>query len=302
MQPRSSYIGRFAPSPSGPLHAGSLLTALASFLDARANGGLWLLRIEDIDPERSAERWIAHQQETLRHFGLLWDDQAIIQSRQRPLHEDALDQLRQQGMLYGCLCSRSTLQGQKIYTGHCRHLGLPLDDAHHWRIAMPKVSISCEDRVQPAYSAAVHKDFGDIILRRRGGVMTYHLAVTVDDAAQGITHIVRGADLWPETPLQCLLQKLLDLPQPRYLHIPVLTDHLGRKLSKQNRAPAVGQDCPAAPLLCTLLSALGIKIEPQWQHQPVQVILKHALDRWDPHNIPRSTSLHLPLHESEGFC
>ncbi len=298
----TAYTGRFAPSPSGPLHAGSLFTALASFLDARANNGTWLLRIEDIDPERSSPQWITHQQQTLHHFGLYWDDAVLIQSQKRPQHDSALNQLREKGLLYGCRCSRSILQGEKVYPGYCRNLDLPLDDHHHWRLKVPNQVVDCQDQLQPALSISVAKEFGDIILRRRGGHMTYHLAATIDDAFDGVTHVVRGADLWPDTPLQCLLQSLLGLPQPNYLHIPVLTDQQGKKLSKQNKAPALHRDNSAVPILIVLLQALGIEIENPTKHRSLQSILDHSIRNWNPVKIPKSTTLYLPLHDSQGFC
>lgn len=262
----SHYIGRFAPSPTGPLHAGSLVAALASWLDARAHGGRWLVRMEDADTPRcvpGAASFILHQ---LATCGLVSDEPVVHQSQRGALYQAALDQLIGQGLAYGCACSRKdiehalTAQGLQRerhhaapYPGSCRpdRGGLQGRPARAWRLLLQagKASqLQWNDRLLGAQVQQVDTEVGDFVLKRADGLWAYQMAVVVDDAAQGITHVVRGADLTDNTPRQMLLQQALTLPTPVYLHTPLVLGTNGEKLSKQNGAQALDLNDPLMAL------------------------------------------------------
>lgn len=293
-----SYRGRFAPSPTGPLHFGSLVAAVASWLDARAAGGAWLVRIEDIDEARSvpgAADQILHALEALH---LTWDGEVAWQSRRTDLYETALDALRARGALYRCRCSRreiadSALRGIEgtVYPGTCRRRAPPAGDACAERFEVGPGSVKFDDRVQGTVRQDVARDVGDFVLRRRDGLHAYQLAVVVDDAEQRITDVVRGADLLASTPRQILLQRALGFATPRYLHVPVATDARGEKLSKQNLAPAV--DAKAAGAL--LHASLGFLGQPRPGSSLPGEILAEAAQRWDPARIPRRHDAPAPV-------
>jgi len=257
-----TYVGRFAPSPSGPLHAGSLVAALASWLDARAHGGRWLLRIEDVDTPRTvpgaAERIMAQ----LEALGLSWDGEVMWQSRRGDAYQAAFDALAARGLIYGCGCTRreiadSALRGQtqpgadgeRPYPGTCRN-GLPEGrQARAWRVRLPEGVERFEDRWLGPQEQDVARAVGDMALRRADGLWAYQLAVVVDDAAQGVTDVVRGADLLGSTARQRVLGRLLGLPPVRYLHVPLILDAgSGLKLSKQNGAPPIDTGAPLEAL------------------------------------------------------
>ena len=237
------YIGRFAPSPTGPLHFGSLVAAVASWLDARAAGGRWLVRIEDLDHPRCVPGAAEDILQTLERLGLLWDGEVIYQSKRHSLYGDALRRL--QGRTYWCTCSRReiadsslglAIDGAHIYPGTCRTTGRNTGRSLRIRAAG---EIRFHDRVQGEQSQVLERDVGDFVLHRADGMYAYQLAVVVDDAAQGITDVVRGADLLDSTPRQIYLQRLLGLPTPRYLHVPAAVNAAGEKLSKQTGAAPV---------------------------------------------------------------
>jgi glutamyl-Q tRNA(Asp) synthetase len=246
--PGDTYVGRFAPSPTGALHAGSLVAALASWLDARAHGGRWLVRIEDVDAPRcvpGAAQTILRQ---LADCGLNPDETPVLQSRRGALYQAALDRLLLEGRAYPCACSRRDIelalqtQGRPhrrkeelVYPGTCRD-GLQGRAARAWRFRVPAGSVAWHDRRLGEQRQDVHAQVGDFVLKRADGLWAYQLAVVVDDAQQGITDVVRGEDLADNTARQILLQRALDSPTPRYLHTPVVLAHNGEKLSKQNGA------------------------------------------------------------------
>ncbi|NYT37892.1 tRNA glutamyl-Q(34) synthetase GluQRS [Allopusillimonas soli] len=233
------YRGRFAPSPSGPLHNGSLLAAMASYLDARAHGGEWLLRIEDIDEPRSipgVDRIILQQ---LRTLGMHWDAEPTWQSERLPLYQAAFDRLRAQGLAYGCACTRQELPSEGRYPGTCSRGLPPGRRARAWRFRVPAGTERFTDRWHGAQQQDVQEETGDFIIRRADGYWAYQLAVVVDDGHQGITDVVRGADLLTSTARQRILQRQLGYPCPRVMHIPLMYDEHGRKLSKQNHAAAM---------------------------------------------------------------
>ena len=277
------YAGRFAPSPTGPLHFGSLVAALASWLDARAAGGRWFVRIEDLDPQREQAGAAAEILRALESLDLYWDGPVVFQSRRSALYRDAAEAL--QGHVYWCGCSRREVadsslglaaDGAPIYPGTCR-AGLPAGKARRaLRLRTGPEEISFQDRVQGAQAQVPGSAVGDFVLLRADGHFAYQLAAVVDDAAQGITDVVRGADLLESTARQIYLQRLLGYRQPRYLHIPAAINAAGEKLSKQTGALAVDISNPAGSLR-NALRYLG---------QRETADLKEAIASWDPARIP----------------
>ncbi len=231
------YRGRFAPSPTGPLHFGSLVAAVCSWLDARAHGGEWLVRIEDVDETRCRAHWGDEILRTLERFGLFWDGPVVWQTQRKEAYRHALERLRRAGLAYPCCCTRRESAGR--YSGRCRQGLPPGAGARAWRFRVESGVVAFEDRWQGRFEQDVEAEAGDFVLLRADGCFAYQLAVVVDDAEQGVTHVVRGADLLDSTPRQILLQRALGCPQPRYMHHPVAVGGDGRKLSKQNRAPAL---------------------------------------------------------------
>ncbi len=249
------YRGRFAPSPTGALHAGSLVAALASWLDARAHGGTWLVRIEDLDPPREVAGAARQIIEDLARLGLVSDEPIVYQSRRGDRYEAALQRLRSAGLVYGCACSRKEIDeaaagisggNSSVYPGTCRHgTGGRAARALRLRVAGHAGFV---DRASGSFEQDLEHAVGDFVLRRADGLWAYQLAVVVDDAEQGITDVVRGADLLDNTPRQIYLQCALGLPLPRYLHVPVVTNRAGEKLSKQTGAQALAADDPLGEL------------------------------------------------------
>jgi glutamyl-Q tRNA(Asp) synthetase len=254
--PADGYRGRFAPSPTGPLHAGSLVAALGSWLDARKNGGKWLLRMEDLDTPRCVPGAVQVIQSQLLACGLFWDEEPSYQSSRQEGYHNALVELAKQKLLYPCTCSRQMIANtlaflhiqtprnqEMVYPGTCRPRAADMHDCHQWdakvawRIALPKdCHIQFEDGILGPQEQDLWREVGDFVLRRSDGVFTYQLAVVVDDALQGITHIVRGADLLSNTARQIFLQRQLGYITPHYKHLPLVLDEHGEKLSKQTLA------------------------------------------------------------------
>jgi glutamyl-Q tRNA(Asp) synthetase len=237
---RRPYRGRFAPSPTGPLHAGSLVAALASWLDARAHDGIWLVRIEDLDPPREVPGAADDICATLSELGLVADEPIAVQSRRYALYEAAFARLQAMGRVYGCACSRAEIQlhagaGGPVYPGTCR-TGTGGRPVRAWRFRVPPGRTGFEERGCGRLAQDLERDVGDFVVRRADGLWAYQLAVVVDDAEQSITDIVRGADLLDNTARQVALQRALGLPEPRYLHVPVVVNARGEKLSKQSGA------------------------------------------------------------------
>lgn len=243
------YVGRFAPSPSGPMHKGSLVAAMASLLDARAHEGLWRLRIEDADSQRSvpgAERAILL---ALEAYGLAWDGAILRQKERTTAYLDALRVLRERDLIYACTCSRREVadsgilarDGSYVYPGTCREGPPKSAKPAGWRVKVPDLVLEFRDRGQGRQSQNVGKEVGDFVLQRADGVWAYQLAVVVDDAEQEITDVVRGADLLASTARQMYLQRILGLPTPRYFHVPLVVNAAGEKLSKQTGACALAQ-------------------------------------------------------------
>jgi glutamyl-Q tRNA(Asp) synthetase len=290
--PAFPYIGRFAPSPTGPLHLGSLVAALASWLDARAAGGRWLVRMEDLDRPRcepGAADTILRQ---LEAYGLHWDGSVMLQSRRDEAYAAALDQLKSTGHAYPCACTRSQLaaaprnrEGETIYPGTCRN-GLPPGAvARARRVRVPDVSTRFHDRIHGDLQQNLAREVGDFIVRRADGLFAYQLAVVVVDAFQGVTHVVRGADLLWNTPRQIYLQTLLGLPTPAYAHIPLITNAAGQKLSKQTLAPALPQTGRGA-VLAQALAVLGHTLPADLAGAAPAELLAWASAHWCIENVP----------------
>jgi len=285
-----AYIGRFAPTPSGYLHFGSLVAALASYLDARAVNGRWLLRMEDLDPPREVAGAQAVILRTLECYGLEWDGELVRQSTRHGEYAALVERLLSQGLAYACTCSRKQLAGsQGIYPGTCRNAGHGFADAAI-RLRVPELNYHFVDRVQGDYRQHLGREGGDFVIRRRDGLYAYQLAVVLDDAWQGVTDVVRGADLLDSTPRQLYLQELLGLPQPRYLHVPLITQPDGHKLGKSYRSPPLPAD-QATPLLIRALRALGQQLPDDASYGQPFELLRWASQHWDASRIARSLTL-----------
>ncbi len=259
MRSNTPYRGRFAPSPSGALHFGSLVAALGSYLDARKNRGQWLLRIEDLDPPREKPGASDEIIRTLDGFGFEWDGEILYQSHRHEAYEEALARLADRNVLYPCGCTRKEiadagLEGLEgpIYPGTCRKQLPPGHAARAFRVLTDDRSVSFRDRICGDLSQRLSTESGDFVVRRADGLFAYQLAVVVDDALQQINQVVRGADLLNSTPRQIYLQRLLDLPRTNYAHLPLVLDAEGKKLSKQTRAHPVNRKEPLPALLAAL--------------------------------------------------
>jgi len=257
------YRGRFAPSPTGPLHLGSLLAALGSFLEARCHGGAWLLRIEDVDAPRCSPAAAAGILRSLEAHGFEWDGEPLSQTRRTAVYAAALERLKAAAQVYPCACTRRELadsrlapDGAAIYPGICRDGLAPGRQARAWRLHVGAAHAGFDDAVQGRIDSELARDAGDFVLLRADGLFAYQLAVVVDDAEAGISHVVRGADLLLSTARQIHLQRCLGVPTPRYAHLPVVVNAAGEKLSKQTLAPPL-DDARPVPALVLALSLLG---------------------------------------------
>lgn len=303
---RGSYRGRFAPSPTGPLHLGSLLTATASYLDARAADGAWLLRMEDLDRPREMPGAADTILRSLTAHGLHWDDDVLYQSQRSALYDEALTQLAAQGRSYDCGCSRREVaeagwlgdagwfgdagwlgDGEQVYPGTCRD-GLPAGrTARARRLRLQGEVIDFNDRIFGPQQQSPAQQVGDFVLRRADGLHAYQLAVVVDDAAQGISDVVRGADLLSSTARQILLGQLLGLPPLRYAHLPLLRNAAGEKLSKQTLAPAL-DDARAADNLFQVLQWLGQQPPLSLRGAAPAELLAWAIAHWQLAAVPKT--------------
>ena len=285
--PDTTYRGRFAPSPTGPLHFGSLIAALGSYLDAKHNNGLWLVRMEDLDSPRNVPGAADSILHTLEAFGLHWDESIIYQKNRTSNYETALRKLHAIGKTYLCGCTRkeiadSTLLGieGQVYPGTCRN-GLPKGrKGRAWRVLTNALAIEFDDMLHGHTTQQLEKDIGDFVVKRADGLFAYQLAVVVDDAFQRITHVVRGADLLSSTPRQIYLQHLLNLPTPNYLHLPVVTNSQGEKLSKQTLAKPVDSTLPSE-LLHSALQFMQQNAPKELSDYDVTSILNWAVTNWN---------------------
>lgn len=288
------YRGRFAPSPSGPLHFGSLVAALGSYLDARANSGEWLLRIEDVDEPRTVPGAADGILRALAAFGFEWDGEVLVQSRRLDLYHAALVRLQLDGDVYPCACSRreiaiaatrASVDGGLVYPGTCR-AGLPEGRAARaWRMRVPDRELAFDDRVQGRVRQNLEREVGDFVLLRADGQYAYQLAVVLDDALQGVNAVVRGSDLLDSTPRQIWLQQRLGVPTPSYAHLPVATNAAGEKLSKQTQAAAV-DPARGSAALAEALEFLGHPVPPALRAAPLAEFWPWAVSIWSMRRVP----------------
>lgn len=294
--PATGYRGRFAPSPTGPLHFGSLVAALGSYLQARQAGGKWLVRIEDIDPPREAPGAADAILRLLEAFALHWDEDVVYQSHRLQRYTEVLEKLVDQGIAYRCTCTRTEIREHNrrftgsattVYPGLCRGGPLRTDRRAAIRLRVDNQTIEFSDLEAGAIRSILANDCGDFILKRRDGLFAYQLAVVVDDAAQEITEIVRGQDLLDSTPGQILLQRLLGFPTPDYMHLPVVTNSTGDKLSKQTGAEALRPE-DAGPALCDALAFLGLTPPAALRTAAAAEIVAWGLAHWHLRTGPQS--------------
>ncbi|MDD2863170.1 MAG: tRNA glutamyl-Q(34) synthetase GluQRS [Methylococcales bacterium] len=273
----SRYTSRFAPSPTGHLHLGSVYTALASFLDAKANQGFWQLRFDDLDTPRNVTGATTNILKTLETLGLHWDGEVDYQSLHLDEYHAVLENLLFEGKIYRCKCSRKDLT--PIYAQTCRNQHIPANIPHSLRIKTDAREISFNDGLQGHISHNLAEQHGDFILKRRDNIVAYQFAVVLDDFRQNINHVVRGMDLLHETPKQIFLQQVLNLPTPNYVHVPILVNEKGEKLSKQTLAAAVDLTAPNL-VLFNLLQLLNQNPPPALQAENVETILKWGIENW----------------------
>ena len=284
------YRGRFAPSPTGNPHLGTLVAAVASYLQARVNKGEWLLRIEDVDTTRRVAGAADTMLRTLDKFGFEWDGEVIWQSKRSGFYAQALEQLNNDGLVFPCTCSRKLLaqtavEQSGIYPGTCRAQKLPFPHEHAIRIRVPDISVGFDDPIFGEHRQSLASECGDFVIKRRDGLFAYQLAVVVDDAEQGVTEIVRGADLLDSTPRQIFLQQCLDYAQPDYLHLPLVLDQEGRKLSKSEGAAELNPARPSKSIHAAL-KHLGQQPPAELVQAGIIDIWQWAVENWNIDQIP----------------
>ena len=285
------YVGRFAPSPTGPLHFGSLVAALTSYLDAKFNNGLWLVRMEDLDPPRAPAGTSDLILNQLLTLGLEWDREVLFQSTRLDAYESALDELRQKSLTYRCDCTRSSIRAKGgIYDGYCRTREKA--PAHNFaiRVRTPNRLIKFQDEIRGPLEQNLEKEVGDFVVLRKDKLFAYHLAVVVDDDFQQITHIVRGGDLLDSTPRQIYLQKKLGLRTPNYAHIPIAVNDQDVKLSKQNFSQGI-EVKDASALVFKSLKFLGQDPPNIMIKASVREQLQWAMGNWDIHTVPKLANI-----------
>lgn len=302
LNPFTNYVGRFAPSPTGPLHFGSLIAAVASYCDAKSHNGKWLVRMEDLDKPRELAGAADDILRTLEAFGFAWDGEVMYQSRRATAYEQALTQLKAQGVIYPCTCSRKEIADSAvsrgiegaIYPKTCRKTPALKPNIHAAsRAIVLDENITFFDAIQGEITQNLARDIGDFVVKRADGLFAYQLAVVVDDAEQDVTHVVRGADLLDSTPRQIYLQHLLGFPTPRYAHVPVAINAAGEKLSKQTLAKAIAQE--AAPMLVfEALNFLGQQPPAEMKNATLDEVWRWAIANWNLSNVPKNRTLPPP--------
>lgn len=289
-RPPVLYRGRFAPSPSGLLHFGSLVTALASYLDAKHNNGIWLVRIEDIDPPRALKGASNEILKTLEAFGLHWDESVLYQSKQSSLYKSTLKHLADQNLTYHCQCTRAQIKKMGgIYPSTCKTVNLPAKN-NALRVINNVGIFTFNDVIQGTYKGDKTSAKEDFTLVRKDGLFAYQLAVVVDDIHQNITHVVRGCDLLEPTLRQLSFFNIVNAKTPTYSHIPLAVTPEGFKLSKQNKAPAINHKNPQ-PTLLTALHYLGQNPPKELESYPVENILDWAIKHWCINKITKKTKI-----------
>lgn len=292
------YRGRFAPSPTGELHFGSLVAAVGSYLDARANGGEWIVRIEDVDTTRCHPEFETSILRTLEACGFEWDGPVIRQSGRTALYRDIFETLKRKGVVYGCACTRKEIadsaigvDGAHIYPGTCRSGLLPGKKARAWRLKVPDRTIEYNDAIQGYQSQNLFRDVGDFVLLRADGLFAYQQAVVADDIEQGISHIVRGADLLASTPRQIWLYQCLGQRIPVYAHLPLAVNEAGEKLSKQTHARPVATDDPVRVLVEAMRF---LNLHPEKTQYSLQDLWNWAIMSWSIGNVPKKQTIKSP--------
>ena len=286
----AQYRGRFAPSPTGPLHLGSLIAALASYLDARSRGGTWLVRMDDLDPPREEPGAAQSILLSLQRHGLHWDEDVLWQSERAPAYTAALHELASGDHLFYCDCTRATLGPGGACRGRCKPRQTAVTTPCATRVTVPDdCQIRFTDQLQGLQHISLGEQFPDFVVKRKDALVAYQLAVVVDDAEQGITHVVRGSDLLDSTPRQIFLQQILGYNSPQYCHLPIITNSQGQKLSKQRQARALDDNLAPA----NLRSALQFlqQGEPPMQLITVEQILAFAIGQWSPQQIPATLAI-----------
>lgn len=282
------YVGRFAPTTSGPLHLRSLLAALASYLDARAHGGQWLLRLDDIDEPRSSNDAAELALATLKAHAMHWDGVITRQTSNRQRYLDAIDQLHERELTFFCTCSRSKLRGAEAYPGYCRHRRTRPEEPAAIRVRVPDSTLTFHDRIQSETSGRLTELGGDFIVMRKEHIAAYPLAVVIDDDVTGVTHVVRGADLLENTFAQLFLIRELGLALPTYAHIPILNQRDEIKLSKRDQARMIDNSTPGLNLISSL-HMLGME-PPPGLTEPA-ALLEWGVEHWDMANVPKQRSV-----------
>lgn len=296
-QPPKSYRGRFAPSPTGPLHFGSLVAAVGSYLQARHQHGEWLVRMEDLDLPRCVKGADSQILETLENYGLNWDGEIMYQSQRDPAYSEALEQLESLNACYPCACTRSEIaavaeQGNEgpVYPGTCREGLAEGKTASSIRARLDDVFVGFHDPLQGEITQHLLRELGDFVIKRGDGLFAYQLAVVVDDAEQGITEIVRGSDLLDSTPRQIWLQQKLGYNTPTYLHLPVAVNEAGEKLSKQTYAKAIDDKDPRPPLI-QALNFLGQQVPGELRDSDLDSLWQWAIEHWSLEKVPAARQL-----------
>ena len=292
------YVGRFAPSPTGPLHFGSLIAAVASYCDARANHGLWLVRMEDLDKPREMAGAATDILNTLTTFGFKWDGEVMYQSQRTHAYDAAFQRLQTSNQTYACSCSRKEIADSAtkigiegvIYPKTCLNNPLKKNDRHAWRIKTTSEIIRFNDRIQGTIQQNLGDDIGDFVLKRADGLFTYQLAVVVDDAEQHVTHIVRGADLLNSTTRQIYLQQCLGYPSIQYTHVPVASNTHGEKLSKQTLAKPLDRNHPSESLWLAL-AFLQQNPPDHFKSASIKALWEWAISHWDLSKIKGTTKV-----------
>jgi glutamyl-Q tRNA(Asp) synthetase len=290
-KPDSGYVGRFAPSPTGPLHFGSVIAAVASYIDARANQGRWLVRMEDLDPPREPPGAAANILRQLTQLGLQWDGEVLYQSQRLEYYALALQELIDNDLCFRCDCSRSKIKSSgSIYDGACRHRPSEPEQGYAVRIKTEDTLIEFQDLVQGVHRQNLGTEVGDFVILRKDKLFAYQLAVVVDDEYQGITHVVRGFDLLDSTPRQVYLQQLLNYSTPRYGHIPVIVNASGDKLSKQSFAPSADVE-NSSHLIYQCLILLGQAPPGNLLNSDPHTQLRWGIAHWDVQAVPKLAKL-----------
>lgn len=283
---KPTYRGRFAPSPTGELHLGTLLAAVGSYLQAKSQQGEWLMRIEDVDTTRSIAGATDALLRALEGFAFEWQGEVVYQSQRTDLYESALEILSNTDLIYPCTCSRKQLADEgPVYAGHCRQHRLPLVEEHALRLRVEGQLIGFDDQVIGHYQQTLASECGDFVIKRKDGLFAYQLAVVVDDAQQGVTEVVRGIDLLDSTPRQIYLQQQLGYAQPDYLHLPLLIDEHGHKLGKSTGAAALDLSQPVLHLHSTL-KLLGQKPPAELARDSLSQLWLWAIEHWKIDLIP----------------